>query len=173
MVYFTADTHFNHANIIKFCNRPFNNVLEMNEVLIKNWNNKVRPGDTVYHLGDFAFGEAKYIIEELNGKKILIIGSHEHSTMVYKHLFEKVSPLLEIKMDGTPIILCHYAMRTWSKSHYNSWHLFGHSHGRLEPQGKSWDVGVDNNGFIPLSFEEIRNIMQKRPDNFNIVKDTI
>jgi calcineurin-like phosphoesterase family protein len=61
-------------------------------------------------------------------------------------------------------------MRVWPRSHYNSWHLFGHSHGKLEPVGKSWDVGVDKNNFIPLSLTQIEKIMEKRPDNPNFVK---
>ena len=87
--FFIADTHFNHANIIKFCNRPFNDVLEMNEVMIDNWNKTVKWNDKVYHVGDFAFGEAKHIIDRLNGKITLILGSHEHSVMVYRKMFEK------------------------------------------------------------------------------------
>jgi calcineurin-like phosphoesterase family protein len=61
-------------------------------------------------------------------------------------------------------------MRVWPRSHYNSWQLYGHSHGRLEPVGKQWDVGVDNNNFYPVSFDQLVEIMKNRPDNFNLVK---
>jgi calcineurin-like phosphoesterase family protein len=61
-------------------------------------------------------------------------------------------------------------MRTWHRSHYNAWLLYGHSHGRLPPIGKSWDVGVDNNNFTPISFEQVKDIMKARPDNPNLVK---
>jgi hypothetical protein len=70
----------------------------------------------------------------------------------------------------TPITLCHWCMRVWPKSHYNSWHLYGHSHGKLPSEGKSHDVGVDNNNFYPLSLIEITKIMKYKPDNFNLVK---
>lgn len=61
-------------------------------------------------------------------------------------------------------------MRVWHRSHFNSWQLYGHSHGKLDPVGKQWDVGVDNNGFYPLSFEDIELLMKVRPNNFNLLK---
>jgi len=171
MEFFTADHHFNHANIIKFCSRPFDDVLEMNEILIKNWNKVVKPKDTVYHLGDLGFGEFRYILERLNGKIILIRGSHDKSALAYQDIIDCSHNLLEINIEGQPIVLCHYCFRIWARSHYNSWHLYGHSHGRLEPIGKSWDVGVDNNNFTPLSFTQIKKIMAKQPDNPNLIKE--
>lgn len=75
-----ADTHFNHKNIIQYCNRPFSSVEEMNDVLIKNWNNKIAKEDTVLFLGDFAFGSREEIIRLgniLNGKKTIVLGNHD------------------------------------------------------------------------------------------------
>jgi len=169
MIYFTADTHFNHKNIIKYCNRPFETLEEMNNKIIDNWNILIQPRDTVYHLGDFGFGNLENILNRLQGQKILITGSHDTKIHQYKKYFSNQTPLLEIKANGQTITLCHYAMRVWPKSHYNSWHLFGHSHSELEPQGKSYDVGVDNNDFKPISLEQITKIMNNRPDNFNLV----
>ena len=80
-IFVTADTHFNHENIIKYCDRPFKNVKEMNEAIIKNWNDTVREDDIVYHLGDFGFGtkeELQEIFNRLNGKKYLIMGNHDY-----------------------------------------------------------------------------------------------
>jgi calcineurin-like phosphoesterase family protein len=74
------------------------------------------------------------------------------------------------KFDGQLIVVCHYAMRAWAASHYSSWQLFGHSHGQLEPVGKQWDIGVDNNDFKPVSLEEIKEIMKSRPDNPGLVE---
>ena len=169
MEYFIADTHFNHANIIKYCNRPFETVDEMNRRIITNWNSTINYNDIVYHLGDVGFGDIKKILYQLNGKIILIQGSHDKSAYKYRERFEKIVPLLEISSHGQSITLCHYAMRTWSKSHYNTWHLYAHSHSKLSPIGKSWDVGVDNNDFRPLSFYDIKKIMEGRPDNPNLV----
>ena len=80
MIYFISDTHFHHHNIIKYCNRPFKDVDEMNKVLIKNWNNTVTDFDTIFHLGDVALtseSEMKDMIPKLKGKKILIKGNHD------------------------------------------------------------------------------------------------
>lgn len=170
MIYFTADTHFNHKNIIKYCKRPFGDIDKMNSVLIKNWNAKIKENERVYHLGDFGFGNLEDILKSLNGRKILILGSHDRDTLKFEKYFEKISPLLEIKEESISITLCHYAMRVWPKSHYNSWHLFGHSHGRLEPVGKSLDVGVDVHNFYPIGFDEVKGYMNKREDNFNLTR---
>lgn len=173
MKFFTADQHFNHRNIIEYCNRPFKNVGEMNEALITNWNAKVRDNDHVFVLGDMVWeGNAREILDRLKGKIIYIPSkewTHEKCVLEHKDRFMRVvEPItvLDAKREhGVSIVLCHYCMRTFPKSHYNHWHLFGHSHGRLEPIGKSWDVGVDNNNFYPLSLDEVATIMAKRPDN--------
>ena len=170
-IYITADPHFQHANIIKYCNRPFDNVDEMNETMITNWNSRVKPTDTIYIVGDLGFGDLNNILRRLNGIKILILGSHDKSALQCPQYFAKISPLMEINVEGQAIILCHYSMRVWSKSHYNSWHLYGHSHGKLAGAGKSFDVGVDSHNFFPWSFDEIKSRMKELPDNFNLVKD--
>lgn len=167
--FFIADTHFDHRKIIEYCSRPFDDIQEMNETIIKNWNEKIRSNDVVYHLGDFAFKNTVYFMNRLNGRIILIPGNHDRDTLKYLHLFEEVSLIKNIKVGKIDIVMCHYAMRVWHKSHFNSWHLYGHSHGSLQPIGKSWDVGVDRNNFKPLAFWELRNIMNDRPDNFNLV----
>ena len=80
-VFIISDTHFNHANIIKYCNRPFKDTKEMDEMMIKNWNETVSNKDIVLHLGDFGLGKKEYIasiVKRLNGKKILIMGNHDN-----------------------------------------------------------------------------------------------
>ncbi len=166
--FFTADCHLGHRNIIKYCKRPFDSVKEMDNTIIDNWNSKVTNEDKVYHLGDFTFknrfGFENYV-KRLNGEIIFLRGDHDH-----KKIFKDVPHLLNLKIDGQSLTLCHWCMRVWRKSHFNAWHLYGHSHGMLPPIGKSWDVGVDNNGFHPVSFTEIWNLMQTRPNNPNMVK---
>ena len=79
-IFVKSDTHFNHKNIIKCCNRPYKDVEEMNEAIISNWNNSVTNDDIIYHLGDFGFGtkeELKQIFNRLNGQKYLIMGNHD------------------------------------------------------------------------------------------------
>jgi calcineurin-like phosphoesterase family protein len=171
-IWFTADHHFNHTNIITYCNRPFSSIEEMNEELILRWNGRVDTNDIVYHLGDFGFGKTEIIANRLNGMKYLIPGSHDRITPSLR-LGDSLIVLPEIwaiKNERHLIIMCHYAMRTWEKSHYNSWHLFGHSHGKLPTFGKSFDIGVDTHNFYPYSFDEVKKIMDRLPDNFNLVR---
>lgn len=186
--FFTADTHFNHHNIIKYCKRPFKHVLEMNEELIKRWNEVVGPEDFVYHLGDFGFPGGGTlpvitdIISRLHGKIGLIVGSHDKElkrllsngqaptkTGTFSFLKSIETVILTTgPQENATIVMCHYAMRVWPFSHFGSWHLFGHSHGTLPAWGKSHDVGVDAENFRPVSLSEIKMIMQEKPDNFDL-----
>jgi len=170
MVWFTADEHYFHENIIKYCNRPFHSIHYMNADLVKYHNEVVGEEDIVFHLGDFSFGDkekTQSIIDLLNGKyHHFVKGSHDN------WLNDDIENIFEVNIDGHHIVLCHYAMRVWPRSHYNSWHLFGHSHGRLrEIYGKSMDVGVDCNQFRPISFLEVKKCMDLLPDNFNFIKN--
>jgi calcineurin-like phosphoesterase family protein len=132
----------------------------MDEALIKNWNKRVAKGDVVYHLGDFGFGRCLDVLDRLNGIIILIEGSHDsHIMRECEGRFFQINKMRTITILKQEITLCHYAMRRWPKSHYGSWHLYGHSHGKLPPYGKSFDVGVDCNGFSPISFFEIQTKM--------------
>jgi len=174
-IFFTADEHYGHANIIKFCNRPFSSILEMDEALIANHNSVVKKDDLVIHAGDFSlhskreFVEKKYV-SRLNGEHIFLEGSHD------KWLKKSNAKQIYSLRMGSPqklIVVCHYALHVWPKSHFNSWHLYGHSHGRLNLHGKSHDIGVDNNNFAPLSFEQIAEIMKLKPDNPNLIRSKI
>ena len=168
-IWFISDTHFGHYNVIKYCNRPFKSVDEMDNELIKRWNNKVDKGDTVYHLGDFGFIQPvrwKEIVRQLNGQIHLIKGNHDKQ--IPRDLFASVSDIKEIRIKDSDsphgwqyLILCHYAMRVWNKSHYGAWHLYGHSHGTLEndPKSLSIDVGVDTNNYYPYSYEDVKVAM--------------
>lgn len=171
--FFTSDNHFNHSNIIKYSNRPFNDIQEMNETLIKRWNDKVTNNDIVYNLGDFHLGKNQNIpeiISRLKFKKLIFIkGNHDKSLMEFYKNYKKsslkdieVHNFLEIKIDKQDITLCHFPMRSWNKSHYGSWNLFGHHHGTLkETLQNQLDVGVDCWNFYPLEFEEVKmNIIQ-------------
>ncbi len=140
----------------------------MDNELISRHNEVVKQSDVVIHAGDFAFVNASYKAKEyfdrLNGKHIYLKGSHDKWMPTFTlQIWEKT-------IENQFLVICHYAMRTWARSHYNSWHLYGHSHGRLAPIGKSWDIGVDNNNFYPVSFEQVEEIMDNRPDNVNLVK---
>lgn len=176
-IYFTSDLHLDHANIIKYCNRPFDSVEQMNELLIKNWNSVVNPEDEVYVLGDLVLSRpdrAISLVRRLNGQKFLIEGNHDKKLLKvpeFRQFFVWVRSLSELKVhdidayrDTQSIVLCHYAMRVWNKSHAGAWHLYGHSHGTLpdDPNSLSFDVGVDANHFKPLSYQEVKAHMKKK-----------
>ncbi len=165
-VMFTADTHFGHANIIRFCDRPFEGAHHMNEALINNWNQVVDEDQTVFHLGDFAFKcgqtQTAVISQRLNGNIILIRGNHDKESTL--NLFEEVHDLAEVVIGKQQsIILCHYAMRTWPQSFRGAWQLHGHSHGTLPelPDRKTLDIGVDSWGYKPVSFAQIEIEMRQ------------
>lgn len=168
MIFFTADLHFGHAKIIKYHQRPFADVYEMDKALIANWNSVVRNTDTIYCLGDFSFKARENYTEHLNGQIIFLKGDHDKWP---KSNPDNYMMILKGLADCPRITLCHWCMRTWQKSHFNSWHLYGHSHGRLPAIGKSMDVGVDGNNYFPVSLDQLKKHMETRPDNPNKVKD--
>lgn len=171
-VWFVSDTHFGHSRVIEYSNRPFSSVEEMDEAMIENWNEVVKPGDLVYHLGDFSFyPEAKSvtIASRLAGNRYLVYGNHDKRLRKNKDFVSQwiwTKDLTQIELDGQKIILCHFAMLTWNQSHRNppSWQLHGHSHGSLpdDPHAFRTDVGVDCWNYAPVSFEEIRKLMSKK-----------
>ena len=177
-VWFTSDQHFGHANIIKYANRPFKNVDEMDQAMMDNYRKVVRPEDDVYMLGDCSFykdqGRAVALFASLPGRKYLVLGNHDKHLKRNKEflsLFADVDKLMEVELEDPDaesgyrtVVLCHYAMRTWNKSHFGSFHLFGHSHGSLpdDPHSLSLDVGVDCWGFSPVHFNQVRHRMKSK-----------
>ena len=174
-IWFTADTHFNHENVIEYSARPYRDIEHMTEQLVTNWNNKVSNGDTVYHLGDFAlsFG-AKHrelisqLLGRLKGQKWLIKGNHDRKEVTDNALWTKVLDYHELKVDRggehkQRIVMSHYAMRVWNQCHRGAWMLHGHSHGNLvDVGGKTMDVGVDCRGYAPVSIEDVAAFMETR-----------
>lgn len=167
--WFTADTHFGHANIIKYCNRPFKDSVEMNETIIENWNKVVGKQDLVFHLGDFCFAKEDGVfdlyLKRLNGLIVFIKGNHDRTAWRNRHKFYAAHDSYhEVEIGGQDITLCHYAMRVWNKSHHGAWHLYGHSHGSLpdDPNALSFDCGVDCHNYTPINFDEVAAIMAKK-----------
>lgn len=157
--FFTADTHFNHTNIVKYCNRPFNSVDEMNETILTNWNNVVSNEDRVYVLGDFAlrkdFDVTKLIFENLNNKEIYLIKGNHDNDLVLNLPWTDVYDTKEIQIGKQKLWLSHYAHRVWPDSFKGSIHLYGHSHGTLAPIKNSFDCGVDVFNFTPIDMEMV------------------
>jgi calcineurin-like phosphoesterase family protein len=174
-VWFTADTHYGHAKMIgprpdgqPF--RPFATVEDMNEALIERWNAVVKPGDRVYHLGDFAFckpAQAEWIARRLRGQKFLIFGNHDDPMRKHQPFLEQwiwARDLEQITVGDQKITLCHYAMRTWRNSHHGAWQLHGHSHGSLQDDSRlrQIDVGVDCWDYTPVSFAALSERMSAK-----------
>ena len=182
-IFFTSDTHFGHANIIKYCARPFKDTEEMDKVLIENWNKKVPKDGIVYHLGDFAWGTIGYwerIREQLNGDIILIFGNHDdrfiHNIRAQR-LFKEITPQKKVWFDKTCVYMNHYPFLCYGgawKGLDAVWQIFGHVHSNdrsekgLDHQRlvhcfpSQYDVGVDNNDFTPISFDELDRIIMNR-----------
>ena len=184
-LFFTSDPHFFHSNIIKYCDRPFENATKMNKELIENWNYAVPEDGHIFMLGDFAMNVKtdgiKWVMEQLNGTKYLIIGNHDRKNVARGHIgamWQDVADIMEISVADEEIsggyqklVLCHYPMLTWNGSHRGSWQLFGHVHGALDMSDKlspnQMDVGVDSHLYAPISYEDIKIIITKNNLNGN------
>ena len=187
-IFFISDLHIGHKNVIKFDNRPFTDVDEMHHTLIQNWNNVVGPDDIVYFLGDLSFSRdslTKWFISSIQGKIYTICGNHDKMKDLIKlDRFEDVHEYgteIDIKDDdslqarGTQgyqkIILSHYPILRWNKSHYGSWMLHGHCHGNLIQSQQEYykrkviDVGCNCIDYTPISYGEVKAIMSNKSIN--------
>ena len=169
MTYFTADLHLGHEGIIRFCNRPFTSVSEMDEVLIRNWNSRITDRDDVYILGDLMHKSKKKpenVLGELKGRKHLIIGNHDgwlKDIDAGKYLVE-VEKMIELKMNGMELTLCHYPLLSWPHMHQGGYCIFGHIHNNREESAWPFirenpfllNAGVDVNWYSPVLFSELQ-----------------
>jgi len=168
--WFTSDWHIGHKNILKYDNRPFENVFFMNQEIIKNFNKLVNENDDVYYLGDFAFNSEQGIdaLNHLKGRWHFIIGNHDRSLSKIVNLSRKeifgIDKIREVKVDKQEITLCHYPMVSWNKSHYGTWQLFGHHHQKTyeEIKGKRLNVTINMHDYKPWSFDEVAEYMKTR-----------
>ena len=172
MIWFTSDLHFNHQNILTYesNSRPFQNINDMNEVLINNWNSVVKNTDTVYVLGDFMMGtleEGRACIERLNGQIILIRGNHDTPKRLemYKELGIEVHDIFYLPYKGRYFILCHFPIASEEfiqmviRDNSEVVNLYGHVHSNAPVGYKdgTYHVGVDTNRLTPISIEQIWN----------------
>ena len=131
----------------------------MNEALVEGWNETVGPGDVVWHLGDFAIRQRPPVVTalfaRLNGRKHLVAGNNDPAATRELEGWESVQSYTEIESDGVSLVLCHYPFRSWRGIGKGWIDLHGHSHGRLKPLPRQFDVGVDVWGFRPVTLSEI------------------
>lgn len=177
MNYFvTADMHFGHGNIIDFCNRPYKNSDEMNYMLIRNWNERVKDEDTVIHVGDFYFNgnrrtfqngdkeNAQYFANQLNGTIIFIKGNHDNNNGV-----NAIIESMKIKFGGIDINLVH------KPEHANtdySLNIVGHVHEkwnvlRYNEKDLMINCGVDVWNYRPVKLQEIISLYTLLRSNKN------
>lgn len=176
-IFFVSDTHFNHANILKFLDKDgkrfrgdiFSSVEEMNEVMIQNWNNKVGQYDKIYHLGDVYFGsdeQADQILGRLNGKKRLIPGNHDEGyrgSPLYKH-FEKIKGWFQDK----DFIYTHIPMREdqiRSRNNAMRKNVHGHIHQNKLDSENHICICVEHTNYTPVNIDEIKEMAKNEEPN--------
>lgn len=183
MTWVTSDSHFNHANIIKYCpeSRPFETIEEMNETLIERWNSVVKPEDTVIHCGDFFMGQVKKIDEilpRLNGKIILVRGNHDSQSRIekYKEHGIEVKDIHYYAYKGRYFIFCHFPianeefMRMVREDNSEVILCYGHVHDQA-PSGLidgTFHVGVDTNNLTPVNLDYIWGLSKDEQIRKNI-----
>jgi calcineurin-like phosphoesterase family protein len=156
-VFFTADTHFGDHRTINIWRRPFASTSEMDALLVERWNATVSPKDEVWHLGDVARRpeQVSQILNRLNGTKYLLRGNNDCDETLVAAGWESVGDYAELDADGRKLVLCHYPFRSWNGQHRDSINLHGHSHGRLKPMPRQFDVGVDVHSFAPVTLAQL------------------
>jgi calcineurin-like phosphoesterase family protein len=161
-LFFSSDRHFDHENILKYSKRPFSSVTEMNDVMIRRHNDMIGPNDVYVDLGDFCWRKTRVaeFFSALNGVKHFVVGNHDDEDHI-RYLSGRdgmpitVSDILEIQHRDKLIVASHYPMRSWNCSFHGSIHIYGHVHGNVHGFGSAFEVGVDPNGYSPVSFEKL------------------
>lgn len=172
-IWFTADTHFLNPDILKYCKRPISPE-DHDDWLISRINERVSKKDTLYILGDISMANrarTEIVLSRIHGYKHLIIGNHDsnikNSTLFRSSaLIRTITP--RINNEKIKIVLCHYPIASWEDKALNSYHLHGHTHARFINSGLSWDVGVDNNNYQPISLEEVINLINIKNDKKSV-----
>jgi calcineurin-like phosphoesterase family protein len=182
--YITSDLHLGHANIIKYCNRPFSSVQEMDNTIINNWNKTVKPEDEVYFLGDFCFGRPGNVIskqyrQKLNGKIHLVLGNHDK--YIDKDAFDSVQDYLLLEENGKKILLIHYPIYRKDYSHLKEkmslpeydMCFYGHVHNSVEDEvfENHFNMCVEKTKYTPINFDILVNLISSRVKGTFYFKD--
>ena len=156
-VFFTADTHFGDHRAINIWRRPFESAAAMDAVLVERWNAVVGRDDEVWHLGDVARRPADVaaLLARLNGAKHLLRGNNDPDATLAAPGWASVGDYAELALDGRRLVLCHYPFRSWNGQGRGAIDLHGHSHGRLKPMPRQFDVGVDARGLAPVTLAQL------------------
>lgn len=160
-IWVVSDTHFGHENIIKYCDRPFHNAHEMNEVIRDNWNKTVKDGDIVYHLGDVYFpggfgdGNAWEFMATLKGSKRLILGNHDDGkNQLIQKVFQKVGVWRHFREFG--LLLTHVPVHEGTLNEKVPVNVHGHIHNNKIPDKRYRCVCVEHTDYTPVHIETLR-----------------
>ncbi len=156
-LFFTADTHFGDHRTINIHRRPFATTAHMDEAIIAGWNVVVGRDDEVWHLGDVARRSADVpaLLARLHGTKHLVRGNNDDPATGDADGWASVQDYAELTVAGVLLVLCHYPFRSWNGQHRGSINLHGHSHGRMKPMPRQFDVGVDARHFLPVTLDDL------------------
>lgn len=168
MIYYISDLHFGHRHVIGMDDRPFETIEEMDETLIRLWNERITDEDDVYIVGDFAYHNgysATWYLRQLKGRKHLIIGNHDrHTIQDHKAVecFASVEKMLRIMDDGRVVSLCHFPTAEWNGKRHGGYHVHGHIHIRrddvyefMSRYDNALNAGCMINGYRPVTLDEL------------------
>ena len=180
-LFLTSDSHLGHFNICKYCHRPFQSRSEMDQTLIKNWNEVVPEDGIVVHCGDFMLPHNEDIKEynkylnRLNGRVLLLRGNHDLASLDW--VSDKLIAVRDqamIVVDGVKIFAQHYPCAAFN----GDYHVYGHIHTLADGtcygidgdvtkmmRKNTYDVGVDQNGYTPVSYWQLCDIFRKKMNN--------
>lgn len=182
-LFFTADQHFGHANIIRFCDRPFTDPDHMREVLVSRWNEVVSAEDTVWVLGDWAMGNVQETLQvhsRLNGKKALVVGNHDKcfpgrrgfekfQQLYLDHGFDSIVDSAKMVLADQEVLVSHWPyvgdshdgdrFEAFRPKDTGSWLLHGHVHEKWRQRGRMVNVGVDAWAGYPVSVDRLADLM--------------
>jgi len=176
MNYFSSDFHLGHKNVLRFDNRPFDSIGHHDDAIIHNVNETMDSNDSLFFLGDFTMSRSKNVIlayfrrfrQDINIH--LIYGNHDDvlqklaPQLIEERLILSARDANYIRCNRQKIYISHYSCRTWRSAQHGAWHLYGHSHGKLEsqPYGRSMDVAIHLHNYKPLSFDQVAAVMERR-----------
>lgn len=173
-IHFTSDLHLGHRAVFTMRSRSFPNVEAMNAQLIKNINERVGVNDTLWILGDVSYrigrDAAENLLRQIRCRNLRLVRGNHDRDWSDKGLFAEICDYKELNLDGRRVCLMHYPIASWNGMHRGSVHLHGHSHNapgynlaNVADGHLLWDVGVDANGYAPISWEYIRDSLLRLP----------
>lgn len=179
MIYYISDLHIGHKAALRFDERPFADIKEMENEIILRWNQKVTTEDDVYILGDVFYGykgKPADFLHQLNGRLHLITGNHDYGLLKDREAsgcFAEIDKLKMIIDNGRYVVLCHYPLIDWNKKHFGAYHVYGHVHKKINDeilfmmkQKRAYNAGCMINGYVPCTLEELEQ-------NNRIFKNTV